>query len=509
MEFARTKNTARNSVLSIVEKVFVTLLPFVVRTVIIYKLGVEYTGLNSLFTTILSIVNLADIGFGAAVQFFLYKPVAEDDYHLINALFNFLRKAYYIIAAIVIVVGLCVTPFIPYLIKDGTCPPDINLYILYTIFVFNAAFTYCFGADFLIIIGVYQKDSIKHITGSLGEILKCAMQILILLLFKNYYFYAALIPLTTVICNLIYYFISLKLFPWVKASGKIDQNYSKELKKKLVVLFFHHLASVMTNTVDTLVISFFLGLTSLGNYGNYVAISSGITGVIMVLFTAFKPIIGNHLAVSSREEIFKLYKSVSLLFGILIIFVSVCMVGIFQPFITFWVGEQSLLSTATLVFFVLFNYCSLTRHFISNIYISGAGLWQKTIIREYVVAIINIVLDIVLIRNMGVTGIVLASFIAEGIIALPLDYYVGYKYVLKESPKKIILPQLQNLIYVLIFGCAAYLATYYLPLAGLTKLLVSIIIVVVIASVPLLVFVYKRPEFHFIKTKILSLFKKG
>ena len=283
MKFERTKNTIKNSLFAIIEKILVLFLPFVVRTVIIYKLGVEYTGLNSLFTTILRIVNLADIGFGSAVQFFLYKPVADDDYSTINALFNFLRKTYYFISVLVLVIGLSFLPFLNTFIKDNTCPNDLNIYALYLIYVFNSAFTYCFGADFLIIIGVYQRDRIKHLVGSFGEIIKCLSQVVILIVTKNYYLYAFLIPLTTLSCNISYYFIARKIFPTIKAEGKLDKEQFKVVRKKLVALFFHHLASVLTNTIDTIVISTVFGLTVLGNYGNYAVICEGVTGFVFIL----------------------------------------------------------------------------------------------------------------------------------------------------------------------------------------------------------------------------------
>lgn len=75
----RTKNTVAGAFWGLVEKISSILLPFIVRTVLIKKLGSEYLGLSSLFSSILEVLNLTELGFGSAAVFAMYKPIAEDD----------------------------------------------------------------------------------------------------------------------------------------------------------------------------------------------------------------------------------------------------------------------------------------------------------------------------------------------------------------------------------------------------------------------------------------------
>ena len=139
MQIERTKNAARNIVWGTIEKIMILLLPFATRTVMIKTLGAEYLGLSSLFTSILSVLSTSELGFGSAIVFSMYKPIAEDDKVTLCALLNAYRKIYLAIGTIILGVGIVVIPFLPKLIS-GDYPADINLYVLYLIYLFNTIF---------------------------------------------------------------------------------------------------------------------------------------------------------------------------------------------------------------------------------------------------------------------------------------------------------------------------------------------------------------------------------
>ena len=144
MKIEKTKNASRNIVFGILMKIYQILLPFAIRTIIMYTIGVEYLGLNSLFTSILQVLNLAELGVGSAMIFSMYKPIAEDDSITICALMALYRLYYRIIGGVILVAGLVLTPFIPKLIS-GSVPPDMNIYILYLLnFFFTLSYNFCF-----------------------------------------------------------------------------------------------------------------------------------------------------------------------------------------------------------------------------------------------------------------------------------------------------------------------------------------------------------------------------
>ena len=68
MRIEKTKNASRNIIFGILLKLYQILLPFVIRTVMMYTIGVEYLGLNSLFISVLQVLNLAELGVGSAIS---------------------------------------------------------------------------------------------------------------------------------------------------------------------------------------------------------------------------------------------------------------------------------------------------------------------------------------------------------------------------------------------------------------------------------------------------------
>ena len=132
----KTKNAKKGIISGVVNKVITLLIPFIVRTIFIRVIGIEYAGLNSLFTSILQVLNLAELGFASAVVYSMYKPIAERDDSTICALLNFYRRVYKIVGLVVLGAGILSLPFIKYFI-NGNPPEDINLYVVYLVFLFN------------------------------------------------------------------------------------------------------------------------------------------------------------------------------------------------------------------------------------------------------------------------------------------------------------------------------------------------------------------------------------
>jgi len=117
MKIERTKNATRNIVFGVILKAYQIIVPFIMRTAMIYFMGVQYLGLNSLFTSILQVLNLAELGVGSAMVYSMYKPIAEDDEITICALLRLYKRYYFLIGLVIAVVGTAVTPFVSSRIK--------------------------------------------------------------------------------------------------------------------------------------------------------------------------------------------------------------------------------------------------------------------------------------------------------------------------------------------------------------------------------------------------------
>ena len=220
MQIERTKNATRNIVWGFLEKFLSVLLPFICRTVLIKTLGAEYLGLSSLFTSILQVLSISELGFGSAIVFSMYKPIAEDDNDTICALLNVYRKIYYVVGGAILVIGLALTPALPHLIS-GSYPDDINLFILYYIYLFNTAVSYFLYAYKQALFSAFQRNDLISKRTMVINVLMYLFQIGVLFAFRNYYVYAILIPVATLATNLANAYLANKMFPQLNAKGNL------------------------------------------------------------------------------------------------------------------------------------------------------------------------------------------------------------------------------------------------------------------------------------------------
>ncbi|MGN0716955.1 MAG: hypothetical protein ACI4LU_04395, partial [Treponema berlinense] len=171
-----------------------------IRTVLIKKIGIEYAGLNSLFSSILQVLNLTELGFASAVVYSMYKPIAEDDKDTICALLNFYKRVYFIIGLVILALGTAVMPFLPHLIR-GNIPQDINIYVLYSIYLVNTSLSYLlFGYKNSLLNAHQRRDVISNIL-TITQGLMNICQLIILVTIKNYYLYVLMMPIFTVLNN--------------------------------------------------------------------------------------------------------------------------------------------------------------------------------------------------------------------------------------------------------------------------------------------------------------------
>ena len=223
MRLERTKNARRNTIFGVIQRLYQMLVPFVMRTVMIYTLGVEYLGLNSLFTSILQVLNLTELGVGAALVFSMYKPIAEDDDETICALMNLYKLYYRVIGLIILVIGVCLLPFIPSLIH-GDVPPDVNVYILYLMNLLATVLTYWLYSYKNSLLQAFQRQDLATKVMIATDTIKYVIQFGALLLLHDYYWYVIAILFTQILQNIGKSIVVDHLFPQYKAEGKSRRN---------------------------------------------------------------------------------------------------------------------------------------------------------------------------------------------------------------------------------------------------------------------------------------------
>lgn len=295
------ENTIKGTVSGLALQVFNILAPFILRTVFIYSLGIEYTGLNSLFTSIVSVLNLAELGVGTALVFSMYKPISEGDTKKICALMHLYKIYYRIIGVFVLTTGLLISPILPHLI-NGTYPEEINLYAIYYLNLGATVLSYWLFAYKGSVLSAHQKYYIINNISLVVSICQHIVLFFVLILWKNYYLYLVAILLFQVLKNIITAVISDKIFPQYQPEGMISVDERRVINKKVSQLFAAKVCGVVTNSADSIVLSSFLGLTLLGIYNNYYYILTSIMATFAVFYNSIRAGIGNALITESEEK---------------------------------------------------------------------------------------------------------------------------------------------------------------------------------------------------------------
>ena len=111
----RANNSIKNAIIAAIMNVVTILVGFISQKIFIITLGNEYLGINGLFNNILSMLAVVELGFGSAIVYHLYKPIAENNEKEICLLMRFYKKTYNIIAFVILILGICILPFIKYM----------------------------------------------------------------------------------------------------------------------------------------------------------------------------------------------------------------------------------------------------------------------------------------------------------------------------------------------------------------------------------------------------------
>lgn len=408
-------------------QVLTLILKFVVRSVVIHQLGVIYLGINSLFSSILQVLSLAELGFGTAIVYNMYKPIAEDDKKTIFALLKLYRNIYRIIGSIILISGIIILPFVPKIIKDGY-PDDINIYLIYLIYLFNTVISYWMFAYKTSLLEAFQRTDVISKTVSITRLILNVLQITILCVLKNYYTYLIMLPVSTVLNNLLNAYAVKKLFPeYNKCEGSLDNKVLHSIKENVMGLMISRICKTSRNSFDSIFITAFLGLAVAAVYSNYFCILSMLISIMYVICSSMTAGIGNSIACYDSCKNYEDMKKINFLYMWIGGWCTICMACLVQPFMKIWMGESLMFSYDIVLMLCVYFYI-LQMGNIRSIYVSAAGLWWQNRHRDIMEALVNIILNYVLVKVWGIRGIILATIISLFFV----NFMLGSKLVFKE-----------------------------------------------------------------------------
>lgn len=490
----RTKNASRNIIFGIILKIYQILVPFLMRTAMIYFMGVEYLGLNSLFTSILSTLNLAELGVGSAMIFSMYKPIAEDDEKAVCALLNLYRVYYRIIGCIILVIGTILTPFIPKLI-NGQIPTGINIYVIYFLNLIITVISYWLFAYKNSILQVHQRIDIISKVSLVISTIQYILQLLVLWILRNYYMYVLVLLLTQAINNIAVAYYAKKIYPQFQPFGKVGNIEKIRINQRIRDLFTAKIGGVIYDSADSIVISAFLGLTQLAIYQNYFYILNSISGFITVIFSACTAGIGNSLVLETQQKNLNDLNKFTFIICWISGFCSCSLLCLYQPFMEIWVGKKFMLNNLAVICFVIYFFI---RQFnaLLNLYKDAAGIWHQDRLRPLIAALTNLILNLVLIKYIGIYGVILSTVIAIAVVGEPWILYNIFTVIFSINQLKPYLKKVISYIIVVVLSCViTYFICEFIKTSLYFSLALKALICCIIPNFVYCIFFRKTKEF--------------
>lgn len=467
----RAAKAKRNLIFGMVNRVVYMLMPFLSRTALIYVLGMEYVGLNSLVSSILQVLNLADLGIGTAIVYALYEPVANDNKPVIRALMNYYRKVYRAIGCVIALLGLALMPFLPLLIK-GEPPEDVNITILYLVYLSNTVVSYLLFAYKQALPTAMQRVDVVSNVNTITNILLNLLQVVVLVLWHSYYAYLVLIPLCTIVNNILMSRHVDRTYPDLRPEGSISQELRASIRKRVAGLTIQRVCATTRNALDSVFLSAFIGLTVTAIYNNYLLIMSAVTGILGVVSTAILPTVGNSIVTDSAEKNYSDMRLMNFVYMLVSGWCASCMLCLYQPFMRIWAGADNMFGILVVILLVLYFY-GLKLGDIISLYASGSGLWWEMRWRAIAESVANVVLNFVFVQIWGVTGIVAATLISLLTVNFGLATSIIFKYYFKNGKMgEYFLDQLRYFVVTAVVCCAAYALCMHVPEGGLVWLAV-------------------------------------
>ena len=494
MENSRLKNSALNFASGFLGRVLTILLNFVVRTIFIYCLNEAYLSVNGLYSNILTVLSLAELGFGSAMVFRMYAPVAAKDYQKTAALLHFYKKIYAVIGAVIFGLGLCVIPFMDYIIKDK---PDVSgLTLYYILFLINTTISYWFASYKASVLYADQKEYIKTNVQNAMSILQSALQIVLLLIFRKYLLYLLVQLGCNIILNLYVAHLVDKRYPQIREyrDARLTSDERGQIKKDAEALVLSRFGHVALNGTDNIIISAVVGVLWVGRLSNYTLICDSVTSVLCQITAAITGSLGNFFATEDKHAGYVLFKKVEFLNFWLYGFSFIALATLLDPFVQIWAGGRFVLglpiSIAIAINFFVAGYMNTLWVFRSTL-----GLFKQGKFRPILVAILNIVLSIVLGKLWGVFGVLFATFLSRAAISLWYDPLILHRYGFEVSCKPFFARYFRRVL-LLTAVLIAMLTIRHVVLSSATTVLRFAVMTMVTAIVPNAIFwlAYRRCE---------------
>lgn len=497
----RVQNSKKNLIMNVISQVITLILSFVSRSVFISTLGVDYLGVNGLFLNILSVLSLAELGVGTAIVFSMYRPLVDHDERKLAALTGYYKKLYNIIAVIVLCVGLCIFPFLDYIVNLDSPIPNVKYY--YLMFLAEAVSSYLLIYK-TSIIQADQKGYILTRNRAIANIITVVLQIVVLVLTQDYILYLVIHIAIPLLCNIYNSRAAVKMYPYINLKEELPKEEKKNIWTNIKSMFLYKIGGVILNNIDNILISIIISTTVVGLYSNYSMIISRITTFASLIFTSVQASLGNFNVNADKEKQLHIFKVLSMISFWVYGFCSVCFCVLFQDFITIWLGDAYLLDYDVMLIAV------------ANFYFQGVlypvwcfrqttGLFRDTKYTMLAASAVNLILSIVLGNVWGLFGILFATAIARLTTNLWFDPMVLFRKYFKEPVWKYYVREILQFVGLC---CVIFLSMFVFHLLDnmniYIRFIIELIYCILVPNMFMILYYFKKPEFKYVLQKVIK-----
>lgn len=507
MENTRTKKALLNAVTGSAMQILNVVLGFVSRTIFIYLLNSDYLGVNSLYTNILTVLSFAELGIGSAIVFSLYQPIAEKDKAKIQALMKLYKKAYWTIGVVIFVLGLCVIPFLKYIIRET---PDVkeNLTLIYVLFLVNTSVSYFYSYK-KTLITADQKDYLVQIYTRVFQLIQIVLQSIFLLITHEYLIYLIIFIVCTIGQNV---FLSLKadhLYPYIKEKNEntLSADETKSIFDNVKALFVYKFGSVILNGTDNIIISSVINVSAVGIASNYTMLMTNVTNIIGCAINSMTASVGNLSVNGSKQQIRSVLHQLLMLCVWLYGFIAIGFFALANDFVYLWIGDKYVLDQMV-VFSILFSLYINGIQYSAYTFRTTQGLFVQSKWIPMLSAIINIILSIWWGNVIGLAGIFIATGISRLVTTTVVDPWLVYKHNFDEKPLVYYFKLLWESVAVLVNGVIQYNLIRLIHLDGWSGFVIKFVALSIMTNIVFVIEFGWTAEFKGLVHRILPKFSK-
>lgn len=472
MSESRIQKSFFNISAGITGTVISTLISVLQRYIFVKVLDATYLGVSGLFSNILLILSLAELGIGAALTQMFYKPFAEKDYERLSVVTRTAKVMLNAVGYFVIASSIVITPFLQIFVNDITAVPHMR--IIFLMYGISSGVTYFLGHYRTIITANQEAYKLLKLDFVWKIITFIALSIN-LILTRDFIFYLAMQISLALLGNVVVMFFVKKKYSQIDYHCKkiISKGELKEFGKNIYGLSMNRLSAVVTQGTDNIIISKFLNLSTVGYVSNYVMITQTVSSLVEALFGPLLASIGNYCINETEEDQYELFKRLNFVSFWLYGFCSITVFALANTFIGLIFGSDYVIAKSATFFLCFDVFCAgITR--VSALFRTAKGIFWYGRYKPLMQSLVNLISSLILvIVTRELWAVYAGTVLSRVLVTIWYDPLIAIKHGFKMCPKRYML---RESLYFAVYGMALGAMALFVqmnPLTGIGKLLID------------------------------------